>query len=174
MRVLLPYFLFSGLPTHIEVMEWRDTLERLNRLTCLCNRLIEELIQKLVLKAINSLLFIMKRLVRLALDQATAQDENFALMRERVTSNPFTKGILERLDISLDDEAHIGLVSMQASSFSTLLSSLEAGWLLIILSILHIVYVISGCSYTLDNQCLYKGYTVLCKLSSRESIFLLC
>ncbi len=108
-------------------MEWRDTLEKLNRLTRLCHKLIEQLIQRLVLKAVNSLLFLMKRLVRLALDQATAQDEGFAQMRERVTSNPFTQGILERLDISLDDEAHIELVSLQASSFSTLLSSHDEG-----------------------------------------------
>ncbi len=128
--IILPnsvYILPLGLPSHIKVMEWRDTLERLNRLTRLCHRLVEQLIQRLVLKAINSLLFIMKRLVRLALEQATTQDESFAQMKERVTSNPFTQGILERLDSSLEDEPHIRLVSMQASSFSTLLSSLESG-----------------------------------------------
>ena len=114
-------------PSHVNVLEWRKTLERLNRLTCLCGGLVVQLLQRLVLKAVNTLLFITRRLVRKALARSADQDESFALMRETVTSNPFTQGILDRQDISLDDEAHAGLVSMQASSFSTLLPSLEAG-----------------------------------------------
>ena len=111
------------------MLEWRAILERLERFTRLCGELVVQLLQRLVLKAVSTLLFIMKKLVRYSLAMAATLDEEFGVMRERVASKPFTQGILDRQGISLseEDQDHVGLVSMQASSFSTLVPSLEAG-----------------------------------------------
>ena len=111
------------------MLEWRAILERLERFIRLCGELVVQLLQRLVLKAVSTLLFLMKKLVRHSLAKAATLDEEFGVMRERVASNPFTQGILDRQDISLseEDHDHMGLVSLQASSFSTLVPSLEAG-----------------------------------------------
>ncbi len=116
-------------PSHVQVLEWRTTVERLERFTNLCGTLVKQFLQRLVMKALSSLLFVMKRLVRLALEQTSSLDEKFGIMMERVASNPFTQGILDRQDITLeeDDLDHMGLLSLQASSFVSLLPSLETG-----------------------------------------------
>lgn len=113
-------------PTHLQVLEWRSTLERLERLTRLVNGLIAQLLQRLVLKALSSLRFMTGRLIRQSLERLADQDKSFVKMGERVASNPFSQSILDKHDIGLDEEDHLGLVSMQALSFSKLLPSVES------------------------------------------------
>lgn len=88
-----------------------------------------------MLKAITTLLFLIKRSIKQAVSQVKVQDEEFQRMREQVVSNPFTQGILDRQDITLDDDddeeeegmSHLGLVTLQAKSFTSLFPSAELG-----------------------------------------------
>lgn len=127
-------FHYNTVPSHTQVLHWRVILERLNRFVKLCENLLMQLLQRLVLKAITTILYLVKRSIKQAVSQFEIQDEEFQRMRDQVISNPHTQGLLDRLDITLDPEdedegglSHMGIVSLQASSFASLLPTAELG-----------------------------------------------
>ena len=132
-------FSTTTVPSHIQVLHWRVIQDRLKRFVKLCGNLVLQLLQRLVLKANATLLVLVKRSIKQAVSEVQVQDEEFRRMREQVVSNPFTQGILDRQDMSLDDDdneekegiSHLGLVTLQAKSFTSFLPSAELGqcWL---------------------------------------------
>lgn len=123
-----------GAPAHALVLHWRGVQNRLKKFVTLCGNLVLQLLQRLVLKAVATLLLVVQRSISQAESEVSSQDETFQKMREQVVSNPYMTMILDRLDISLDvdqdskamlDHSENGF--LEVSSFESFLSPAEPG-----------------------------------------------
>ena len=122
-------------PTHTRVLEWRQVREKLRRFEHMCSNLVLSMMQRLVMRAVGGLETGVRRVFREAATYTRKQRQDFLRMREEIVSQPYTQGILDRLEYSSHQDSitdDMELLALQASSFSELLSNSnlgEARWL---------------------------------------------
>ena len=106
-------------PSHAQVLEWRVVLERLERFVKLCNSLVLELLQRLVMTAVFTLEHFIERAVEKSASLAKQQRQEFQKMWEQVLSQPSTQSVLDRHIFNVEEED----IVIQTISFGAFMPS---------------------------------------------------
>ena len=138
--VFLPSFYIE--PSHTQVLEWRKVRAKLRRFEQACSNLILGLLQRLVMKAIHTLELGVRRALKEAAAHSLKQREGFLAMREEITRQPYTQAVLDRLQFTSDEyfTDEVGLLELQAGSFSKFLSNVDLGELIMWIRGLYVHY----------------------------------
>lgn len=85
------------------------------------------------MKAVNTLELGVRRALKEAAACSPKQREGFLTMREEIMSQPYTQAVLDRLEFTSDEDFidEVGLLELQAASFSKFLSDVDLGGLII-------------------------------------------
>lgn len=86
------------------MLEWRVVLERLERFVKLCNCLVLELLQRLVMTAVCTLEHCIERVGEKSASLAKQRRQEFQKMREQVLSQPYTQSVLDRHIFDVEEE----------------------------------------------------------------------
>ena len=86
------------------MLEWRVVLKRLERFVRLCNCLVLELLQRLVMTAVCTLEHCIERVGEKSASLAKQRRQEFQKMREQVLSQPYTQSVLDRHIFDVEEE----------------------------------------------------------------------
>lgn len=112
-------------PSCIRVLECRIILNKLKRFEHMCSSIIVDMLHRLVMKSVIYLEKVMRRNLKVAVSSVDNLAKDFSKMQGEITSQPFTKDVMDRLELPVPEDTD--LIAMQATSFSALLSTTDLG-----------------------------------------------
>lgn len=89
-------------PSHTQILQWRSTLAWLRRFVLLCDYMVLDFLQKLVMNAIESFHSTLCKSFRKSKSFMQNQTSGFEIMNEAINNHRYAKTILERMDANDD------------------------------------------------------------------------
>ncbi len=96
------YFYYACLVSALQLIEWRSTADKLKRFETACSKIVQRLLQTLVMKAVNTLKEGMRRSIKEANAHWVEQIEAFKKSKMETVSQPFSESVLDRVVIFVD------------------------------------------------------------------------